>query len=295
MAGSAASVENLSLREKKRRILNQIGQIRAKLKEASKEPVDQTIVKNKPDVCSTGSLQIWCIRQMTRRDVLEEDLLRLLQELQVINREIKEYKHKCARRTSRRFHETIHDVITDAEKNFMLNEGDYEIPEEDYERIDRAAEIAITNDIQLVTEYPTEKNMGALLGDLTNSYFWGTDNRKEELMKRAWDTLERAGTRNAKQAENDFRNNPSVGNFRRYLKKAANAMRMGGEINLLQLSPRRRKFESTYEVQKGDSLPEISRKFYGHPGYWDLIYFQNFSALGVDILHPRVGVWLTIP
>ena len=50
----------------------------------------------------------------------------------------------------------------------------------------------------------------------------------------------------------------------------------------------------TYVVQRGDSLPSIAERIYGHGGLWSLIAEANHEQRP-DYLKPRVGMVLVIP
>jgi len=52
---------------------------------------------------------------------------------------------------------------------------------------------------------------------------------------------------------------------------------------------------STYVVQPGDTLSQISARFYGTAAYWPGIYLANQAAIGPNPNVLRIGTVLVIP
>jgi hypothetical protein len=49
-----------------------------------------------------------------------------------------------------------------------------------------------------------------------------------------------------------------------------------------------------HPVATGDSLSAISEKYYGDPGFWDIIYFENLGIIGNDRDNLQTGLRLKI-
>jgi nucleoid-associated protein YgaU len=69
----------------------------------------------------------------------------------------------------------------------------------------------------------------------------------------------------------------------------------GGSLSIYSpqgFRPTRR--QKPYPVERGDTLPRLSKKFYGKRGYWDVIYRTNIDVIPKSFALRR-GMYLIIP
>lgn len=195
--------------------------------------------------------------------------------------------------------DTIRDVLDSAAQAQLDGSlGDEEWAEA-LDAATEASETILDDRIDAADRNPTVRNVQRMLES------WG----EFELMGGEGDISERArevaidGSRKlARAAEFRFRNNPTADNYRLAIDLAAQNQLAGGNVSL-SLS----QFVSglhyvggkKHTVQAGDSLSGLSERYYGNPGFWDVIVEDNLHTFTVhNVQDPDLlplGIVLTIP
>ncbi len=110
-----------------------------------------------------------------------------------------------------------------------------------------------------------------------------------------WDTVHDSAGKRAGNAERRFRRNPTGKNYELMHRAQIFYGEAGGSLYIYSpkgLRPTRR--QKPYPVERGDTLPRLSRKFYGKRGYWDVIYRKNLDVIPKSFVL-RPGMNLIIP
>jgi len=187
----------------------------------------------------------------------------------------------------------IKKALLDAEKKMLANEDDPQV-QSLLKAASKAADKMLEKSIDQVNANPSEKTLRVMFGDLAASQFLGSE-QEEQLTEKAMKAAVKATKIIKDKTEKEFRRVPIKGNFRKLLNKMALHQIVGGSDEdplqgVIRLLP-----PGKYTVLPGDSLSKISEKYYGSPGYWDVIYLSNLGLIGnnPDVIRPDIT--LNIP
>ncbi len=187
----------------------------------------------------------------------------------------------------------IKKALLEAEKKMLKNEDD-PLAQSLLKAASEAADKMLENSIAQLNENPSEKNLRVMLGDWAASQSLGSE-KEERLADEAMKAAVKATTIIKNQTEKEFRRAPIKENFRNLLSKMALHQFVGGSDEDPLKGVNRLLPPGKYTVIAGDTLSKISEKYYGSPGYWDVIYLSNLGLIGKnpDVIRP--GITLDIP
>ena len=187
----------------------------------------------------------------------------------------------------------IRKAFFEAEKKMLVNEDDPQARSL-LKAAGEAADKMVEKSIVEVNANPSEKNLRVLFVDLSVSQWLGSE-LEDWLTEEAMKAAVRCTKIIKDKAEKVFRRVPTKENFKKFYNKIALHQAVGGlDENPLhgisRLLP-----PGKYPVVVGDSLSKISEKYYGSPGYWDVIYVNNVGLIGnnPDVIRP--GITFDIP
>ncbi len=270
------------------RIREQIRQTVAKIELSKTLPPNQPWIslQRVSDIKDLGG------KYLTLREALEADLVMLKQKLRAARlakqAEARKRDHATSRSQSKNFRDTARSNLLEAQKRGFLNQ-------DDERAISEAAVRAITAGTNLVKNYPTKDNMKALIIDIQGALSTVDSDQVNSCIENAWNVCSEAGKKMMQDQITTFRRNPTVENLKEYASDAELAMMFSSDIEFSSKPPARKKTGSHHEVTRGDTLSKISLEYYGHPGYWDVIFFANFEVIGNNPEDLRAGTKLSIP
>jgi LysM repeat protein len=191
--------------------------------------------------------------------------------------------------------EGIKKAVLEAEKE-MSTGGDDAKAELLLQAAGRAADKMLEKSIEEVNKNPSEEALRGMFGDMAASQALGSE-RADQLTQEGMNAAVGCTGLIKDKAEKEFRRMPTKENFKKYFSKVALYQLVGGsdkDNNSLR-GVKRRLPPGDYTIEQGDTLSTISEKYYGHQGYWDVIYFANLTRIGnnPDIIPP--GITLKIP
>jgi nucleoid-associated protein YgaU len=227
----------------------------------------------------------------TLKDALRHDLLILKSQLRNLNKQAKQLQQTAVRQRAvearANFRSMAYRTLKEAEKQGYLDQGRQDALIKESERVlGMFVGILVTN--------PSGKNIGAVLKQLEDTLLLGGDS-SGGACHRAFQALTIAGGKLDTKAETAFRKNPKVENFVKLLHARESDMLLGGNIKWKPDGWRPAKPGTVHVVAKGDTLSGISQRYYGSPGYWDVIYLENSQIIVDDPDDLKVGWNLKIP
>lgn len=214
------------------------------------------------------------------RDELKSELHLLKNKMHSLKQETAIDEHRHVWKSNNRFQRNVDNIISNAQAQGYFRE-------EEVKRIIVIAMEAINNGMNLLKAYPSLINMQILFENLNILVNYGWHQRMIAMYDEAWNVMAEAGTKIFNDAVKDFRNNPIVKNFTIYINIGQFVQEIGGETPetrppkkkkkaSFQVSVNGNKSNDTYHIaQAGDSLPSLSKEYYGAPNYWDIIYLNN--------------------
>ena len=187
----------------------------------------------------------------------------------------------------------IKKALLEAEKKMLVNEDDPQV-QSFLKAASAAADKMFEKSIVEVNANPSEKTLRALFGDLSASQLLGSE-QEERLTEEAMKAAVKATKILKDKTEKEFRHVPTKDNFKKFLNKMALHQFVGGSDEDPLRGVNRLLPPGKYTVIPGDSLSQISEKYYGSPGYWDVIYLSNLGLIGnnPDVIRP--DIMLDIP
>ena len=182
----------------------------------------------------------------------------------------------------------IKKALLEAEKKMLKNEDD-PLAQSLLEAASKAADKMLEKSIDQLNANPSEKNLRVMFGDLAASQSLGSE-KEERLTDEAMKAAVNATTIIKDKTEKEFRRAPIKANFRNLLSKMALHQFVGGSDDDPLKGVNRLLPPGKYPVIPGDTLSKISEKYYGSPGYWDVIYLANWGLIGKnpDIIRPDI-------
>jgi len=189
--------------------------------------------------------------------------------------------------------EGIKQALTEAQKKMLVNEDDPQA-QSLLKAASKAADKMLDKSIDEVNANPSEKTLRVMFGDLAASQLLGSE-QEERLTDEAMKAAVKATKIIKDKTEKEFRRVPTKENLRKLLNKMALHQLVGGSDEDPLHGVNRLLPPGKYTVIPGDSLSKISEKYYGSPGYWDVIYLSNLGLIGnnPDVIRP--GITLDIP
>lgn len=182
----------------------------------------------------------------------------------------------------------IKKALLEAEKKMLANEDDLQA-QSLLKAASKAADKMLEKSIDEVNANLSEKTLRVMFGDLAASQLLGSE-QEERLTDEAMKAAVKATKIIKDKTEKEFRSVPTKENFRKLLNKMALHQSVGGSDEDPLHGVNRLLPPGKYRVIQGDSLSKISEKYYGSPGYWDVIYFSNFGLIGnnPDVIRPDI-------
>jgi len=190
-----------------------------------------------------------------------------------------------ARKESRDFTEDLKNLVKKSEREGSLSD-------EDLARAVVDAEDVIEGLIAVIQVAPTAEDMEALLNVMVIPISLGIID--SEMVNKAWDSLKTGSEKIRNNEEKIFRNNPTAENMKKVLKAGELVTAFGGAVND-NPPPGWKGANTNHTVQAGDTLALISQKYYGKPGYWDIILRANPVKIGANVRNLKIGITLQIP
>ncbi|MBC8468128.1 MAG: hypothetical protein H8D56_01540 [Planctomycetes bacterium] len=189
--------------------------------------------------------------------------------------------------------EGIRKALFEAEKKMLVIEDDPQA-QSLLRAASEAADKMVEKSIVDVNTNPSEKTLRVLFVDLSTSQWLGSE-QEDSLTEEAMKAAVRCTKILKDKAEKDFRRIPTKENFKKFYNKIALHQAVGGLDENPLYGINRLLPPGKYPVVSGDSLSKISTKYYGSPGYWDVIYVNNVGLIGKnpDVIRP--GITLDIP
>ena len=156
----------------------------------------------------------------------------------------------------------------------LLFRGDFHLSssEEAFISLARAGAKWVEQAKDRFSKTPTVDNLKFFLDKTAKAALVGTSHEALEIS----DVLEQNAEKVMKNAEDIFRRNPTVENFKAMEEAEWFCVSLGKQplsyppVGLPPLPP-----GTSYVVKAGDTLSGISKKYFGNPGYWDVIYRKN--------------------
>lgn len=142
-----------------------------------------------------------------------------------------------------------------------------------FDTLNRAGKKWVEEAKQKFKREPTVTIAKAMLNDAASAALIGYDDCAEIS-----DVLNEGAETMRKNADQTFRRNPTADNF----KAVEQADRFCGELGKEPLKPsgmRQVPPGTVHEVMPGDTLSKISQRYFGSPGYWDVIYKNNRNVI----------------
>ncbi|MFB0553035.1 MAG: LysM peptidoglycan-binding domain-containing protein [Phycisphaerae bacterium] len=182
----------------------------------------------------------------------------------------------------------IKKALLEAEKKMLANEDDPQV-QSLLKAASKAADKMLEKSIDEVNANPSEKTLRVMFGDLAASQLLGSE-QEERLTDEAMKAAVKATKIIKGKTEKEFRRVPTKENFKKLLNKMALHQSVGGSDEDPLHGVNRLLPPGKYTVIPGDSLSKISEKYYGNPGYWDVIYLSNFGLIGnnPDVIRPDI-------
>ncbi len=220
----------------------------------------------------------------TLKDALRHDLLILKSQLRDLNKQSNQLR---AAQVRTNFGRKADKILKEAEKQGYLDQ-------DKQDALIKESEGALGKLVVILGANPSGKNIDAVLGQLQDTMFLGGDD-SSDASRRAWQALRTAGGKLDKKADKDFRKNPKTENFDKLLRSKELNMLLGGKIKWKPDDWRPAEPGTVHKVARGDTLSEISQKYYKNPGYWDIIYLENSHIIGENPNDLKIGLQLKIP
>jgi nucleoid-associated protein YgaU len=156
----------------------------------------------------------------------------------------------------------------------LLFRGDFHLSssEEAFNSLGKAGAKWVEQAKDRFSKTPTVDTLKFLLDNTSKAALVGTSDKALEIT----DVLEQNAEKVMKNAEDIFRRNPTVENFKTMEEAERFCVSLGKQPLAypppgLPLVPP----GTTHPVTPGDTLSGISKKYFGSPGYWDVIYRKN--------------------
>lgn len=274
------------IRRVQKYIEERVRAVQARLKRAEGQPAEQPWielikrVKNVQDLRSSKTL----------KQALEYELLQLKTFSKLLRLEAKNLQNqnraRQVRAASADFKKRLQEACRRAEKSGALSA-------EELRSLLKESDEVLGKLVGLLDADPSSENIRGVLGGLEIPMLLGGEGGTA-ASTRAWKSLNAAGKKNHRKAEQDFRGHPTPSNGKKMLEARATMQELGGAeefwpVGLVAAG------EIKHTVKEGESLAGISKQYYGSPGYWDCIYMRNFHTIGNDPESLKIGLKLVIP
>jgi hypothetical protein len=225
------------------------------------------------------------------RAALRHDLLTLKNTMKALKISEKNIRTALARKSalqnSKDFKQRLKKVLKEAEKSGELDDKDLNLLLVESEQV-------LEGIINLLEANPSEDNIELLFSEMEVPFLLGCDS-VSGACGRALRSAAKAAKTLYERDEQQFRKNPDVNNFTKMLGSKARGYLVGSEFDEKPRNWKGAPPGTVHPVAPGDSLSAISQKYYGDPGFWDIIYFENLGIIGDDPDVLRVGLHLNIP
>lgn len=270
-----------TIRNAQQQVANRIKEIQEQLKQVEKMPSSQPWTTFKR-VATVKELQS---PHRSLKEALKHDLLALKSELRGMKIQERKVIRQNAVQASRDFKRRLEAALKKGEQSGALDEGELAALQiESLQVLSRFVDILNAN--------PSIKNVDTVLNEMELPMLLGADSPGGECDK-AFKALGNASVKLQNEAESKFRTNPTTDNLDSFLQSRGLTQKLGGNAEIKREGWR--SVGTTHPVVSGDTLSGISQKYYGKPGYWDIIFLENYGVIGDDIKMLKQGTELKIP
>jgi len=287
--GLAAREMVISIRQTQESIRQRIREIQNQLKylHAKNVPDSQPWITFRP-----GNIEDLRSKFHSLREALENDL-------QVLRNDLDHLKvaARMARRAALRGSALSSSGDFDRDLGNLLRKGEEtgQIDPDQFEGLRSESDAALRRWQEAVEGDPSPENMEGLLSQLGRTMQVGLD-QGSDAARDAWGSLGVCADKLKRAADQRFRANPTLENFRDYSGTAVTSIQLGGEgLTEMPDGQQRLRLEKSYVVKPGASLSVISKLFYGRENLWDFIYFANMDAIGDNPDRLRPNIELKVP
>jgi hypothetical protein len=225
------------------------------------------------------------------RTALRHDLLILKNTMRALKVSEKNLRtamvRKSALQNSKDFKKRLEKVLREAEKSGELNDKDLNLLLVESEQV-------LEEFISLLEANPSEDNIELVFSEMEVPFLLGCDS-DSGACGRALRSAGKAAKILYERDEQRFRKSPDVKNFTKMLNSKARGYLVGAELDEKPKKWKNTPPGTVHPVATGDSLSAISEKYYGDPGFWDIIYLENAGIIGdnPDVL--KIDLQLNIP
>ena len=219
------------------------------------------------------------------KEALRHDLMLLKSELKDLKSNERTAIRLNAAQASRDFKKRLQDALKKAERAGSLDD-------KELASLQKESLQVLKRFVGILNASPSTQNVKAVLREMEIPMFLGADIDTGDCGA-AFQALANASDKIQRASENKFRGNPTQDNLKQFLDSRVLSQFLGGKDEI-----RREGWRSvgkTHTVVQGDTLSRISQEYYGKPGYWDIIFLENYGAIGDDPGKLRIGTELRIP
>ncbi len=270
-----------AIRTAQKNIRDRIKQIQEQLKRLESEPGSPVWVTFR----RTQNVEELRSRFPTLPKALQHDVQMLKSQTRDLQRQALHVRTHAAQQASHDFKKRLEEALKRAEQHGTM-------PESELATLRSDGETVLKQFVGILDSNPSPKNIGLVLSELEIPLLLGADSEGGACGDAAR-AVSRASERIVERRERAFRQNAGEANFDKLLQARALAQQVGGKS---QETPAGWKpVNKTHIVAPGDTLAEISKRYYKKPGFWDIIYIENYGVIGDDVRSLRVGTTLKIP
>lgn len=264
-----------TIRSAQKQLAQTIRQLQEKLRQVKQMPSSQPFITQK----RVNSIKGLGGTRKSLKEALEDDLRTLRKEMRNLKKRERWVIRGPAVRARKDFRKRLEEALRRAEASGGLDDAELEaLQKESAKVLDKFVDILDAN--------PSVENMESVVVEMETTLWVGADS------DRAQQSLGVAATKLQNTAEGDFRRRPTTDNFVKYL----NSMELTQAVGGIDKAVRQgwKSVDTTHPVAQGDTLASISKRYYGDPGYWDIIYLENLGEIG-DFRSLIIGTILRIP
>ena len=276
------------IRNAQKKIEKRIRDIQEQLKKLEDVPSSQPWITKK----RTTVIAELRSPHVSLKQALNNDLMLLRQQLRQLNQQVKTLKNRAALQNAAQARKDLENKFEEMLKKAERGSGG--LSDEEMDVISQQSADVLDKYVTILDTNPTPENVK---GVLENIYIpllsSGSGSAGEGAVNRATGALGRASDKIRDKAEKNFRSSPTVDNFDSFLGSQELGQLVGGSE--LKKPVGWEGVNKVHPVKPGDTLSKISQQYYGKTSYWDIIYMDNYGAIGDDPNDLKVGQELFIP
>lgn len=275
-----------TIRASQKQVANKIHFIQEQLKKVEGYPSSQPWV-------STGRISTVAELRSPHsslKQALTNDLMMLKQQMRQLKKQIKTINTNAVRQQADQFSSDFKKKLEDVLKKAERSGG--ELDEGELDTLSQQAGKVLEKYVAILQTNPTTGNIKTVLENLEIPMLLGC-NESTNSCDQAMNALAKAADTLNSKADKNFRNNPSSEKFKGLLQSQILSQQLGGSE--IQKPVGWQGVNKIHKVELGDSLSSLSQDYYGKQAFWDIIYFENCTAIGDDPDALTIGEDLVIP